>query len=258
MSSVESFAITPEVSVIYSKKEPVAAIMLLGLGQHEKSMRIINDSIDENVALIEALPYHKLPLDSLEPLCIAALSKLIREINGGAPIHGIADSQAAPMLVKLAAESPELFRSLTLLEPLGFNKDALGSNDSERYRSLMARSRKFWKHPNQSLRLSGNRDTIFEIAKRSLPALSRIKSDYTFGANQDVVAITKKLSESLPVRIFASKSDSLFPYDEIEAAVNGSAITLIETDVESHLNRTTPKGLGELQKAIASLPGSAH
>ncbi len=230
----------------------VDTIVFLGVGQTGKNLTKISRLVPDNVATVGAFPYHRFTHQHLEKESVHCVLKVI-ETLGTKKYHVIAESQAAPAVVAAAYQYPDHFRSVTLLQPLGFNKSALGDTSDQRYHELLRRSRLFWKHSHQSLRIAGNRTTLYEIIKYSLLSLRRIRSDYTIGANQDVSEQAIKLAYKLPVTIYAAEYDSLFPYSEIAPTVAGSRIVLVKSSGETHRNRATPGAIAELQEVIASL-----
>lgn len=227
-------------------------VFFLGLGQNGRNLAAVALHAPPDTAVVEAFPFHLFPKDEISGKSVKHVEQILDELNHE-PVDVLAESQAAPLVIEAAAQSPYRFHSLTLLGPLGFNYDALGMTPQARLSALLKRSNQFWRHRNQRLSLSGNRETLANVAKNAVKGSRRLKSDYMFGANQDVSSKAIKLAERLPVTIYADQEDSLFPYDEIKQSVEGSNITLVETKYGSHLNRATPLGRAAFQFAIEGL-----
>lgn len=232
-------------------------VLFLGVGQSGNNLKAISAHMPRNSATVEAFRYHRMILGDIGTGGREGVLYMLQSFGKG-PYHVIAESQAAPAVVHAAHEKPDLFKSITLLEPLGFNADSFGDTPEERYTTFLKRSRQFWAHPNQSLSIKANRDTMGQIFIRSLPALRRLKPDYGFGVSQDITEMTKALAKIVPLTIYAEEYDNFFPYREIAPKLTGSKVTLIKTTAGSHLNRASPKGIAELEKVIASLRGPAR
>ncbi len=251
---IEKQKIFSNVTVSYSgdtmNDDVTNTILFLGVGQTGNNLKVISTHVPRSVLIIGAIPYHKIPREHFDDVCVKLFDALTKKLK---PLHVIAESQAAPMAILAAELYPERVRSITLLEPLGFNKSSLGSSDEERYRQFVQRSRQFWRQPNQTMRHVGNRKTLIQVLAHSLPAWKRLKPDYIYGVSRDVVDSTRKLAETIPVTIYAGEHDSIFPYHEILPNLANSKVNIIEVKNGTHLNRATSRGLAELDTVIRLL-----
>lgn len=162
----------------------------------------------------------------------------------------IAESQACPAVVRaIESGSITLPKYLILVQPLGLNMQSLGSNSDERLRSLFRRSARFWLHPYQNLLIAGNRWTFKEITRQSSRFRKNLKVAYTYGSNTDIYDTLTSIAEKVPVHVFASKRDSLFPLAELRLHDN---VELHEMS-GPHLNRATPRGARQLSGILKYL-----
>ena len=136
--------------------------------------------------------------------------------------------------------------------PLGLNRLALGQTPEARFSELMRRSRLFWKDSLLHSRSPADIETFRQVGLSSVSALSKIRLDFTNGADQDITAALRRIADSMPVTVYASDRDPLFPYREVAPGLAGSAIKLVKLDTP-HLNRASPLGLKQLQGVTDNL-----
>lgn len=232
-------------------------VFVLGIGQGALTARWIKSHVDWLSSVV--YPINFLAYKSTAEAAEASMHNLQQNLQGAAEGQYvlIAESQAAPPLVVRAiidASIPQP-RVLVLMQPLGLNTRALGATNEERYRSLMRRSRGFWLHTHQSPCIWGNRATIATLVRQTLPYLQRIKTAYTFGANQSIINEISRLSGIIPIHIYAADRDSLFPYDEIYETVSNIPGIFLHKLTGTHLNRATKAGLEQIETVKLDLLG---
>ena len=221
----------------------------LGLGQGKWSEQWLTDKLGDVITFHAAPDYFR--AKTSDKIDQVGLEYITTELSAKTRDYALmAESQAVPMVLKALSESKiPIPKVLVLLQPLGLNASSLGDSMVERYESIMNRSKNFWKHPNQSLRIAGNRRTASEIAKDALVNPHKIKSFYTAGANQDYATELEFIANITTVHIFASTDDSLFAYGEIKQHFNKKNVQLHRLP-GTHLNRATPKGLAQLKQIL--------
>lgn len=162
----------------------------------------------------------------------------------------IAESQAAPAVVTaIASGSLPMPKQLILLQPLGLNLLALGNTPATRRKELFRRSRLFWSHKNQSLRIAGNRWTFFLLLFQSLRYIHNLNDAYEVGASLNITNALAQIAMHTSVDVYASTDDSLFPFHELERAKGVSMHELSGT----HFNRATPLAVNQLQYVMSNI-----
>lgn len=223
--------------------------IFLGIGQGRWSQRLLEQTFRAPVTIHEAFSYTSAnDASDIEQLGITYVSRCLKSVRG--PYVLYAESQAAPIVIAalMRAKIPTPDK-LILLQPLGYNAAQLGATQSAQLRSLLHRSLMFWKHPNQSLLIKGNRVTATQILKDMTKRPLRSRMFVTFGASQDCVRDTVALAHRLPVHIYACADDTLFPYNEIAHNVKKSSIHMHMLG-GTHINRATPRGIAQLQSIL--------
>ena len=228
------------------------AVLFLGVGQDTRTAEWIKQRTPWLAEVIEPINYlaYPNPDSALE----VAVQHAKNYIDGENNDVIIAESQAVPLIVMMLQKKiipyPE---KLILVGPLGCNYAQLGSTPIMRYKTLLNRSKLFWRHPNQTLKIWGNRRTFLNIISASLPHFRRIKPMYMWGANQNCVDDLASLSKFIEIHIVVATDDSLFPFKEIAETMRGlQTITLHEVP-GTHLNRATELGIDVLEYIHAKL-----
>ena len=159
----------------------------------------------------------------------------------------MAESQAAPAVVAaLASGDVAMPERLVLLQPLGLNRTSLGSDPVLRRKELFRRSRLFWSHKHQSLSIAGNRWTLLVVVSQSLRYVKNLNKAYEIGASADIVSALAQIAARIPVDVYGSTDDSLFPFRELQKV---QAVTMHELP-GTHLNRATPLGIAQLIEVL--------
>jgi len=218
----------------------------LGIGQNKKASRWLS-------RLLPAINFHVAPdylsVNSDEDRVAIGLSSFAGVRADGRVL--IAESQAASAAIAALSQGViGLPNHLILIQPLGLNYDALGSTRSGRRRELLRRSRLFWKHQNQSLRIAGNRWTAMNLITDVVRHPFVIRSALEFGANQNYSQELVLLAKKIKITIVATDEDSLFPYEEIKK-LNPEVDVLKMSG--THLNRATVKGVEQLRLILSTL-----
>lgn len=165
-----------------------------------------------------------------------------------------AESQAAPAAVEAVyTKQIPIPKRLILVQPLGLNYEYLGNTPYERRKELFRRSRRFWRHENQTLFIKGNFWTALGILLSSLRYSRHITPAYLVGANQNCREQLKEIAAHIPVDIYASEHDSLFPYHEVIQELRGKNIVIHKLP-GTHLNRATPRGVAQLKGIFQDNP----
>lgn len=221
----------------------------LGLGQDTKCRQWLEKFLPSSVHLHQAPNYLAAETDAKR---IEHGVVWVKEGITSAPNEYVlcAESQASPAVIATLDKGlipPP--KSVILLMPLGCNYTSLGDSPIQRYKELLKRSRRFWSHKNQSLRIWGNRTTAINVAFDSVRYLSKLEEAYTFGANQNITNTLSRIALTIPVTIYAANDDSLFPFHEIEREFRGTKVE-VKMIEGTHLNRATPLGVEQLKTIL--------
>lgn len=235
-------------------EKPAKSMLFLGIGQRRQNLDWTAQSAPDDMIVVEALPYLKAQeAKEMEMVGEVCLKKVFEQFDI-TKLVVYAESQAAIVLVHVLAVSDVLPRKVVLLSPMGLNYSSLGHTEAQRHRSLMQRSRKFWRHRNQRLTTTPNRETAAVLVADMLKYWKMTRAGLKFAANQNVKARALELAEKIPVHIFTGDNDELFPYKEIKQEIgDGSKVIFHELVHTRHYNRATKRGMGQLRKINDSL-----
>ena len=227
--------------------EKVTSVFFLGLGQQGKNLIWVADKAPEGMCIVEAVSYtQKRTRSEMTALGVDSV-KAILQLFDLREVDVYCESQSAPAVILTLGKFKIHPRSIVCITPLGFNYNQMGSNNKMRQKKLSANSRKFWRSWNQRLSLKANRETFkYAVLQHSFrPKVTMEALDYV--ANINLSGIAEKIAASIPVHIFATTNDELFPFSQIEKQLGQyTKINLHELKNSSHLNRATPKGITQL------------
>jgi len=219
----------------------------LGVGQSKKSAHWLKQESPD-------ISFHTAPNylrhSTHEAMADVGRTAVARHLTAAGPYIVFAESQAAPAVVAAIERShARLPDRLVLLQPLGLNRDALGATPVSRRKELYRRSRIFWGQKSQSLSIRGNRWTLMTLVLQSLRYICNLNNAYEIGASMDITRDLTKVAEKMPVEIFATSDDSLFPFDELKQVKGATMHRLSGT----HLNRATPLGAQQLKAVLGQI-----
>jgi hypothetical protein len=232
----------------------IRSVFFLGLGQQGRNLSWVAKSAPEGMAIVEGLPYMKaLSIAEMRQLGFDATQTVFEKVGGLSSLIIFAESQAAVATIEtIARRTRDAPKKIVLLSPLGMNPSAFGRSDKERYRKFLYKSFRMWTHPDQSLVLSANRETLKFIAKDSVQYPHKVKLASSFACKQNIVSQVNELAATVPVHVFVGEHDELFPYSEIlEEAGAGSRVQVHSLGRVGHMNRGTEKGMRQFLKVYS-------
>lgn len=234
----------------------IRSVFFLGLGQQGRNLSWVAKSAPEGMAIVEGLPYMKaVSIAEMRELGFDATQAVFEKVGGLSSLIIFAESQAAVATVEtIARRTSDAPKKIVLLSPLGMNPSAFGRSDKERYRKFLYKSFRVWTHPDQSLVLSANRETLKFIAKDTVQYPHKVKLAWSFACKQNIVSQVNNLAERMPIHVFAGERDELFPYKEIyDETGRDSHVHVHSLGRVGHMNRGTKKGMGQFLKIYASV-----
>ncbi len=218
----------------------------------------------KGVDVASALPHWDIPADEEAVRSLAlrypeAVLAAWREAHddGTLVADAIGESQAAIGIMLAEAASPENFRHLGLLRPLGFSVEQMGNTPEERVRTLARRAFQTLTQQDQLVDPHGP-----YIGSRILRRLGKkTKRQVEIGLSEDLIPlVTARVEERAQAgkttTIFAGEIDRLIPPEELrdaQEAINKTlgmeAIDLVVLEQASHRSLGTTRGARDLQTA---------
>ena len=225
-----------------------AVHFFLGIGQGKRAQSWLSEQLPE-------ITFHQAPdylrARSEEDMAAQAVDYIERSVGDEKDYWLMAESQAGPAVVEAVyRRNIATPRRLILIQPLGLNPSALGNSPAERMKTVLQRSRQFWRDPQQRIWLHGNRWTVEYLAWSSLRNVRRFKGRWTDGSNLDIREKLAAIAETVPVMVYASSDDAFFPYHEVIADFPHRG--LLHEIPGGHLNRATEHGVEQLRLILHS------
>lgn len=237
----------------FSDELPI--LVLGGMGERlGTSQRLVSYLGKKGVAtsLSFRIPFEILPPSeasltriSIELPLVAA--ELLAERTGHTRINTIARSQTAAPALMSRIEQPELFDKTGLIEPFGLTNQLLGASSEERVDEFGRRAAENLKAgwlQNKSLL------SVYEllVSVRTKEAREAIGTSLLAAMSIDLSGEFKEQVEAgAQLRVFASKADPVFPYDELVTTIGKENITVIQG---AHASSVSKNGFQQLDAAL--------
>lgn len=182
--------------------------------------------------------------------------KTIRAAYGFSRVHLIAESQAVPGAIKLCLDQRhrKFVTRMTLLQPLGLNTKAFGSDDTVRIKTFRRRIAANIRYQLKALiadsRLRHNhRQLIKTIDLKSPMAQAQYASGIAYDATPDLVQLLQSYDA---VRIICGGQDRIFRADEIISNLytHNLAVTISVIPGVPHSPLATQLGLKLVRAAL--------
>lgn len=259
------------------EKRPPDTIVFLGAGQVGIIPRWIANAAGRGIIVVEGLPHWESganPSDLIK-FCKAyvktAFIAALRTFNVPS-LNIIAESQAAPASIALAASMPAQIGNVVLVRPLGFSVAAYGKSEQARLRVFYRRILRTAMQPHQSLIHDPRNAWAAAIATRAMlrePSLSSLAKKYAVGISYDVLKTCRQVAKIQKEKggllaIILSEKDKLFPPNEVIAALDSFGIRDVRVEITpdtSHSSLAVRASKKVLRRAVvvartcgASLP----
>lgn len=264
-TSVEGRARSFDVEVVgwFDNHTPVDELPILilgGMGERlGTSKRLVNYLGKKGVAnsLSFRIPFEVLSpseanLTRISTELPAAGAEFLAERTGHDRVHTIARSQTAAPALMSRIENPELFAKAALIEPFGLTNQLLAPSPKERVNE-------FGKRAAQNLKAGWLQNksllSLCELlaSARTREAREAINISLLAAMAIDLSSEFKEQVESgAQLRVFASKNDPVFPYDELATAIGEGNITEIQG---AHASSVSKNGFEQLDSALEWIRG---
>jgi hypothetical protein len=147
-----------------------------------------------------------------------------RQLGGEQKLGIVARSQGAAVAIKAVRNNIETFDKLAVVMPFGLNRQELGYEPASARKEILRRLAKAGVRGN--LFDYGNFRSASEVVRYLMKAawgrqlLSSFDAALTFDLTKELIEI----AESIPVALFVSQDDPLFPAHEIEPKFKGTKV----------------------------------
>lgn len=255
----------PVVSIHAAKKTPgeLPILALGGIGERlATAKRIVRRLGEKGVANALSL---RLPFESLPPteanltrVCIEvpylAAQALAQRTKRSSPHDGetpgvniIARSQSAAAALIAVHACPELFLKTALVQPFGLTNSLLGNTPKERVDALgdrVAQNLTLGSRDNKSL--TSVAELLFTA--RTKKARQHAETTLYTAMGVDLMPTFHAIVRSgQEIRVFGSKPDPLFPFDELTTVAGEEYVTEI---CGAHASTVSPNGFRQLDTVL--------
>jgi pimeloyl-ACP methyl ester carboxylesterase len=228
------------------------AIVFLGTGQTGYIAKWAAEAASSGVIVVEGAPHwhahssgEDIP-DFVYGFTRAAVSAVFKEF-AITSAHLIAQSQAAPAIVRLGKDYPDKVNNIVLISPLGFVANIFGNTPEERVRTLIHRARRTLLQLSQSPFYDPRNIYVgFMMLRAILLESERGASQrkYATGLSYDVrddlrILVERQADQGKTVSLLIGGRDKVFTASEILPLVEAAAINGLQTQVlpgVSHLS----------------------
>lgn len=242
-------------------------VIFLGTGQTGRIARWAAKASPIGVVVVEGAPHwHAHPsandlYDFTYGYTKAAVGAIKKEFSISSA-HFIAQSQAAPGVVRLGNEHPQKVDNVVLLAPLGFAATVFGDTPDMRVKTLMKRARQTFFQRSQSplydpRNLYVGYMILMAIFREAERGASRRK--YSTGLSYDMLEDFRKLvdhhiANDKAVILLLGEKDKVFMAKEIQPLVEAAGIRNVRFHIlpgVSHLSLGVRGNKRVLQEAVA-------
>lgn len=196
----------------------------------------------------EVLPPSEANLTRVSTELPIVAAEFLAERTGHVAINMIARSQTAAPALMARIHSPRLFARTALIEPFGLTNLLLAASPEERVDEFGRRAAQNLKAgwlPNKSLL------SMYELlaSARTKEARETISISLLAAMSIDLSAgFKEQIKSGAQLRVFGSKDDPVFPYDELATAIGQENITEIKG---AHASSVSKNGYRQLDTALA-------
>jgi len=200
----------------------------------------------------EALPPSEANLTRISTELPIAAAEFLANKTERTEINMIARSQTAAPALMARTEEPGLFAKIALIEPFGLTNQVLAASPEERVEEFGRRSVQNLKAnwlTNKSL-LSMYELLVSVCAKeaRTTEAREDLRTSLLAAMSIDLSAgFREQVEAGAQLRVFASKDDPVFPYDELAAVIGRGSIAEIKG---AHASSVSRNGFRQLDVAL--------
>lgn len=238
-------------------------VIFLGTGQIKRIPYWVAKTALSGTVVVEGLPHwHSNPnaediVSFTQEYTKCALLTILK-LHNRSRMHLLAQSQAAPGVLWLAAQLPGNVGNIALILPMGLTVNHLGNTNEERYDELKKRSLKSLFHPEQL----GAKNIYAGLILAAIIARGHTdgstKRKYTKGVSHnaldDLATVIK--GNVHKVSLFLGEDDVLFPADEIKYSLAEANLTNVGIEVmpkKSHTSLTTKQSTEMVNRAIRAV-----
>lgn len=255
----------PVVSIHAEEKTPdeLPILALCGMGERLGTAKQLVRRLGEQGvahALSLRLPFESLPPSeaNLTRICVEiphlAAQALAQRAKRASPqkredslVNMIARSQSAAAALIAVHECPELFFKTALVQPFGLTNHLLGNTPKERADALgerVARNLTFGFRENKSL--VSVAELLLAVRTRKAREHAEITLHTALGGDLRPI-FHAAVRSGKEIRVFGSKPDPLFPFDELTAAVGEEHVTEVWG---AHASTVSPNGFRQLDTVL--------
>lgn len=236
----------------------VRRILFLGTLQTPRLARRVASLCPADTIVVQGAPHWKadksgttIP-DFMFRFTEAALNNILQHFTTPAKVALIAESQAAPAIIKLGVKQSVAF--ITIMQPLGLNSQSFPGTLTQKSRKLTRRMRGNFTHQLVPLlrdaNLRHNHTVLVALSAREA-LLGRAANQYGAGLAYDSLPDLKKVAAK--THIILGEQDELFPPQEIlpnleSHGIECASITIVPNAPHSPLSGKVGQGL--LQRAF--------
>ena len=232
-----AFDITVIDSIDGSDQDPILNLNGIGEGKYSASIapRILGSNVISPIlpfrGELELTPVNIERIATEVPALIALDGlRRVNELSGAdhSRINLLARSQGGAPGIRSALGNTDVFNRLAYVAPFGLNKEFLGDDETERRREVIRRLRRVASRSNP-LDYGNFRSSIETTSYMARSALNGTLFPSLDAALEfDLVEDLAELASKRETAVFASEDDPLFPKHEIDAALAGSDVEVIE------------------------------
>lgn len=218
------------------KWDSITRILLMGTLQAASSAKTVIRNMPLGTAVIQGAPHWVAKADGSDitefvfGYTAHAIDSVLRR-NGRAPLHLIADSQAAPGAIYYAMSHLNQLTRLTLIQPLGLNAHVFTGDAKNRTRILNTRGnatiRQQLSHiPTETAIIRNHLRVVWYLARNTHNGVA--EAQYGAGLARSTISDLKQIAGKLPIRIIVGEYDKIFPPAELAQSLSENDINDIE------------------------------
>jgi len=235
-----------------SQQTPIDTIIFLGSGQIGNIPKWVAAAAPSGVVVADGLPHWEAEPSAKDIKEFAeeytqVVFNIILENFKLKHVHVIAISQAAPGVITLATKAFSKVKSIGLVTPLGFTRNAFGESEEARIKELKRRVFRTALQPRQSPLYSPRNLYVFFVLMRArLSEIEQGASDrkYAAGLSHSLLEESRHLLEQQRTKkarliVFLGENDIIFPVSEVNTALKVSGLSDIEVVVLPEMSHTS-------------------
>lgn len=214
----------------------IKRVLLLGTLQLASSAKAVVKRMPPGTAVVQGAPHWVAKKDGSDIMEFVfgytdhAIDSVLKH-NGHAPIHVIADSQAAPGAIYYAIDRTDQLARLSLVQPLGLNAHAFTGDSKNRAHILNKRGNATIRQQIRYAHIDSaivryHAQIFFYLIRNTLNGVA--EAQYGAGLARSSVYDLKRITGKLPISIIACQHDKIFPPSELALTLRENNINDIE------------------------------